>query len=423
MYFRYIIIILIFSVSYLNGALTLSDLVSMALENNPETKKAWWEARRAQSAVGVAESKYFPKVDFRTSVKGGRDFKFLNGPDTTYANVEGELVLSMMLYDFGESKASVEAAKYALLAGDWQSNFVMQKVIVEVLETAYNTLDRQEAFAAASLTLQDGEKMLQMACDLHRVGLTPISDVHMSRALFAQLQMETREKKSSLAIQKGKLAVQLGLDPEGDLDLSPLGPLCSPLKQKVCELTALAKEKRMDLMARQAKLAESRALFNKVQKESLPKLYLNGFGGGEQAFHDRRAHGAHYGIRINLDIPLFTGFEATYQKRRALAEAEIAAEELAQLEKDITLEIVTFGQQVEAGESLLSYAEESLKYALLAYEGTLEKYHAGKEGIAEVSQSLKQLASSRQRLSETKTKWLVAIANLAYATGGLCISL
>jgi outer membrane protein TolC len=49
----------------------------------------------------------------------------------------------------------------------------------------------------------------------------------------------------------------------------------------------------------------------------------------------------------------------------------------------------------------------------------MEKYRAGKEGIAEVSNALRQLAAARVRQSDIQTRYLVSMANLAYAVGTL----
>jgi outer membrane protein TolC len=53
----------------------------------------------------------------------------------------------------------------------------------------------------------------------------------------------------------------------------------------------------------------------------------------------------------------------------------------------------------------------------------MEKYQAGKERITELSNAQLQLAEARVRYSDVKTKWLTALANLAYATGTLPIYL
>ena len=68
-------------------------------------------------------------------------------------------------------------------------------------------------------------------------------------------------------------------------------------------------------------------------------------------------------------------------------------------------------------------AEENLQNAKKAYEGTLDKYQVGEGSIFDLSTAQKQLAEARALYSEVKSRLLVSIANLAYATGTLKSSL
>ena len=134
--------------------------------------------------------------------------------------------------------------------------------------------------------------------------------------------------------------------------------------------------------------------------------------------HDK-ANAAQYQVAINLEAPLFTGFETMYSNRMAYADLQISNEQLVELQLEAALEVLTYSRTLQAAQEMLPDAQENLTNALKAYEGVLEKYRAGKEGIAEVSFPQRQLAAARVRYSDVKTKLLISIANLAYATGTL----
>src|SRR5258708_167041 len=103
--------------------LSLSELIDISLKNHPQTKQAWWNAQRAAAALGGAKSAYYPEIVLHSSVTNGRDFKFIRGPNTTYTIVGSDLALSILLFDYGERKADVEAAKSALQAAHWETNW------------------------------------------------------------------------------------------------------------------------------------------------------------------------------------------------------------------------------------------------------------------------------------------------------------
>ncbi len=398
--------------------LTIAELIDTALQNNPETKVAWWNAQRAASGLGSARSAYYPKLDFNANARHGRDFKFINGPDTNYTITGADLSLSMLLFDFGERSASVEAAKMALLAANWQTDATLQKVIVSVLENAYAALHAQELLQAALISREDAGKMLDVTHELNRIGLHAISDVYTSEATLAQMKMDVAQYQAAFEIQKSKLAASLGIAPETPLDVATIEQMPSIPKQRTSELIALAGEQRADLMAKRARLSESLSLLDKSHAAHYPKVTFAGRGGGEHAIHDK-ANASHYQVAVNIEIPLFNGFKTMHQQRIAYADAQISSEELAKLELNIALDILTYSKTLEAAQEMLIYADANLQNSQKAYEGVLDKYRAGAERIAELSNALRQLAAARVRHSDIKTRLLVALANLAYATGSL----
>lgn len=402
----------------LQHPLSLSELVDIALENHSSTKQAWWNAKRAAAVLGSSKSAYYPSLDLNSFATHGRDFKFLNGPNTNYTILGADLILSMMLYDFGERSADVKSAKMSLLAANWQVDWNIQKVIVGVLENAYKMLHAQEVLLAAGISLEDAGRMLNSALELNRAGLSPISDVYIARAAYAQMKVEFSQQKSLRDIQKGTLGASLGISPDISLELAALGSIQFPQTQQTIELISLAYQQRADLMAKRANIAESKANLAKARSAYAPRLSFTGRGGANHALHDK-TNAMQYAVTLNLDIPLFNGFETMYQNRIAFTDSKLSMEELAQLELDIALEVLTSSRLLEAAQEMLPDAEEDLNNSLKAYESVLERYQAGKERMTEVSNAQRQLSEARVRFSDIKTRWLVSIAKLAYATGTL----
>jgi outer membrane protein TolC len=177
-------------------------------------------------------------------------------------------------------------------------------------------------------------------------------------------------------------------------------------------------DQRSDLMAMQARLCESFSNLERSRASFGPTLSLYGRGGANHAFHDR-ANAAQYQVALNFEMPLYDGFETMYRNSMAYADTQITNEELAELQLNIALEVLTHSRALEAAREMLPDAEENLKCAMKAYESVLDKYKAGKERIAEISNAQRQLAAARVRYSDVKTRLFVSLANLAYATGTL----
>ena len=361
----------------LNTPLTLVQLVDIALENHPETHQQWWKAQRVAAALGSQKSAYYPRLDVNTSVINGREFKYIKGPDETYTLLGADLVLSFLLYDFGERHAGVQAAKHALQAAHWEKEWAFQKVMMNVIENGYSSLHAQEAYEIAQASCRDAEAMLNAAKQLNLAGLSPISDVYISEALVSQMKIEVLEHKGLLAIQLGKLASSLGLPADTHIPLAPMDHMPSWEPMQMRDLISFAKEQRADLLAKQADLSESISQQDRTRSSYNPKISLSGRAGANHALHDK-ANAAQYRLGLNFDVPLYN-LDAIYQKRKAHAETQILKEELAQLELDIALEILTYCNMLESAQEMYLHAQNNLRHASNAYEGVMEKYKAGKE--------------------------------------------
>src|SRR4051812_8035458 len=104
---RNVVLLILFCMSLYGDPLNLAELIDIALKNSPETAKSWASTRRAQAQIGVAQSDYYPTVGVQGKLTHGRDVKFVNGPEVIFTNYGADLVLSYVLFDFGERKASV----------------------------------------------------------------------------------------------------------------------------------------------------------------------------------------------------------------------------------------------------------------------------------------------------------------------------
>ncbi len=398
---------------------TLDELVDVALSNNPDTKIAWWNAKRAQASVDVAKSDFFPKLDLNLGAAHGKTFEFINGPNKKYTQTNADIILSMLLFDFGARSAELDARKMALVAADWRSDFSMQEVMIQVLERGYQLLHAQEVAEASRITRDDAKKMLHVAEELQRVGHTSISDVYTSRAVLSEFEMQLAKDILDRDIQSAKLVQAIGFSADTPIQVKPLSHIEPRAQQDIATLIQLAKENRKDLLARASDLKEASYLLQKAESQGLPELSFQAKGGLTHYHHDNTKSG-NYDLSLNLKIPLFSGLETIYKNRMAYSDTKTSMSELAKLELEIANQVLEASRTHEAAQQMLGFATTNMENARLAYEAALEKYKAGKEEMFEAtSNALQKLASARVRYSEIKTLWLTSSAKIAYATGTL----
>jgi outer membrane protein TolC len=401
-----------------NPPLNLAQILDIALSNNPITKKAWWNARRAAAAMGGVESSLYPKIGVQIDARHSREIKYPNGSSTTFSYAAAELALSYLLFDFGERNAAISAARSALTAACWQEDWEIQKVLYQATAAYYEYLCAEELLQARLESLNDAETALSYAEQLCEVGLRSVTDLYTSKSSLARIQIDIAQQKAHLEIAKGRLAAVMGLPADTKIDaIPPLEDPSSDLPEEDIELLIThANRVRADLLARRAEVSERYSDWERADKSSRLRVRLLGDTGVKQHMK-HEGNGFNYNAMVVIEVPLFTGFEYTYQKRYAYANLHAAEAELKQLELDISLEILTYSQLLKAAKEGLKLSHEYMEFAMKSYEGVLENYRAGILTIFEVLEAQKALADARIRQTTAHTQWYLSLAQLAYATG------
>jgi outer membrane protein len=419
-FFVFILLTFFCSFALFAEPLNLAELVDIGLKNNPETEKAWASVKRAQAAVGVARSTQYPHLEGQGTFSHGRELKYPNGPSTIFTNYGGQLNLNYLLFDFGETRATVRATKDALQAAKWWADFAMQKVFSEVASSYYEYLDAALLLATVEDSLQDAQMIWDAADDLCKAGLRAANDAITAKAAVAEIRMGAAKKKAAVAIAYGKLLTALGLptDTQLEVETKPEGMQNPLFKESVPALIKLAEEHRADLMAKQAALSEVNARIDRAKRAPLPKLRALGQGGWLQ-YGRHRGSSTNYSAGLALEVPIFKGFEYSYQKRVALADAELTSAELKELHNGIVLEVLSYSETAQASAAAMQYSEEFFEDASQSYEGSVQSYKAGLINIFDLLQSQRFLADARDKKAQARTEWLVSLAQLAFATGSL----
>jgi len=416
----FLLIPIIFCASVKSAELSLAELVDIALKNNPETEKVWSNVKRAQAAVGITKSNEYPHLNATGSVTHAREVKFPTGSSTVFSSYGGELNLNYLLCDFGETRAAVRAAKEGLNASKWWADFSIQKVVAEVASNYYELLNARELLETKEFALDDAQMILEAVKELRDAGLRSENDYITVKAAVSEILMNVAQQKAAAAIAYGKLLTSLGVpvDTELEVQTKPQG-MQNPLFEEGIEtLLAMAQEQRADLMAQQAVLADMNARVDRAKRAPLPKLRVLGQGGWFQ-YDKHQGSSYNYSAGLALDVPLFKGFEYTYQKKQAMADAEISAADLKELQNAIALEVLSYSETVKATSESMQYSQEFYADARRSYENSLESYKAGLINIFDLLQAQRHLADARNRRAQTRTAWLVSLSQLAFAIGSI----
>jgi len=128
--------------------LTLTDVVDLALLNNPATRASWFQAHAAADVLGSVRGSYLPTV--AGLVSGSR-----TRSPATAGRVAGErteygpsVTLNYLVLDFGGRAGSIERARANLIATDLTYNATLQNTVLQA-ESAYFSYMATSALLAA----------------------------------------------------------------------------------------------------------------------------------------------------------------------------------------------------------------------------------------------------------------------------------
>jgi len=402
---------------------TLAQLVDVALRINPSTKVAWERARSAAAQWGVARGDYYPTIsgDVSGAAAGG-----------SARGVLGQVGVSLnyLLLDFGGREASVESARQALAAANWNHNQVIQDVLRNVPQAYYEYIGYKAQVRASEASLKEALTSLDSTEQRRRAGVSTIADVLQARSNADQVRLILVANRGGVKVSRGNLATAVGWPANIDFDVAvePEDLPLSRMEQNTKELIHLALQHRPDLSSARATVRQGKADLEKAESDLWPKLIAK--GNAAWTGIDARVSGS-YGVfdgdidssdifyygGLALQFPIFEGFSLRNKVRVAGSNLKAARAALRVKEEKVISEVWssfynvrTAAQQVETSKTLLASSTES-------YRVSLARYRAGAAEIVELLNAQSLLVSARSQEVQARTDLFTYYAELVHAIG------
>lgn len=402
--------------------LTLSQMVDVALVNNPTTLQAWERAKAAAAAWAVARGIYYPQIGGSAAYaysRGGGSALGLDQFQQQFGNVGA--TLNYLLLDFGGRGAQSEAARQALFSANWNHNQVIQDVLLNVASAYYNYIGNKAQTRADEVSLEEAKTSLEAAELRLEAGVGTLPDVLQAKATMAQVQFDLVAARGAVETSRGALATAVGWSADTPFDVPeepselPLGAL----KQNVEDLIVTAKKNRPEFAAVEAFVRQRQAELRQARSNRFPQLFTI----GQIARWWVRPDGlssdyfSNYLIGLQLQIPIFQGFALVNAVREARANLK-AAEAALLVEEQVVIEDVwnayydfrTAAQQLEASEVLVASAKES-------YDASLTRFRSGVGDIVELLNAQTLLANARAEMVQSRTSMFTSYAELVHSIG------
>jgi TolC family type I secretion outer membrane protein len=404
----------------------LVELVGLALETNPTTKQAWYQAFSAKAKVGEAQSAWYPTVEVAqnfdtTHTVSNRPLQSLNQGD-----IGANLQLTYMLLDFGGRSAKVEQAFQILLAANFQFNQIFQNLLLDVATAYFNFFSTTSLVEAAHMDVTDAKAALDATNERFSAGIQAKVDVLQASASYQKMLYQLEQAKGNLKTAEGALAKVLGF-PAGtplNIMLPQQGIEFKVGTKEVGQLIEEGLDKRPDIAAERASLAAKIAAIKAARSDLWPTLNAQGSGSndwykyfGRHGLDYDNQHAYGYAAGVSVNWPVFEGFDTVSKIKAAQADADAEFENLRQKELSATTDVwdayynfVTATQKLEASKAYLDASQGS-------YDLSMEGYKAGLKSILDVLNAESDLSNARSQVINSRKELYTSFAQVAYATG------
>jgi outer membrane protein len=408
---------------------SLPELVELALQRNPETRRTWYEARAAAAELGRAHAPYYPRLGLDSESGYRRILDLVPKHWGIQKSWQSRNLLSVnyLLLDFGRRDAAARSAQEELLAANFLFNQKVQEVVFNV-ERGFYTLD------AARADVRSAEVIVRMARTDRiaarkrlDVGLATKPQLLLSEQREAQAEYELQNARLAVSDAQARLAVATGLEANAAPDIESLEgqPVPKALGQTVDELIGVALRQRPDLAAKVAAARAAKAQVDAARATLYPTLDASAYYG----FHGFNYNLSNpptltyqsgvpeYAALVTLKWDLFTGFDRLNSIRKAQAQREASRAELRTDELDLVGEVWSAYFTFTAALRKYEYAMALLNASQSAYDSNLRSYQHGLASILDLLSAERDLAGARYALIQSKAEVLISAASLSYAIG------
>ncbi len=411
--------------------LSLAELIDISLQNNPNTKITWAQARSAAALYGQSLNAYFPALTatgtwtrirqsyFFTQTIGNRDVTTFTPYYLT--TVTPELTLTYTIFDFGQRRTSSETARQALFYADWTHNQEIQMIIQLAMDDYYDYLYQKELLCAYQADLENATASLDAAEQKLKSGVANLGDTSQAKTNYLQMKINYVTQQKNVENSFAKLATDIGLPANLCFKVQnlPQKVCVEPILEDIQDLIDKAQNQRADLLAAQADVKSKEANLDNATLTPWPSLqgYVDL---GKNWWSGGIVEDCHFTLTFSFTFPLFKGFY--YRNAIKNAKANLAQSQATLLETELAIikDVTTSYQNLKTSSETVRFSEEYLESAQIEFDIALGKYRAGTGTILNVLSAQSSLADARAKLASSKRDWYTSLAGLAYATGSLC---
>lgn len=399
-------------------ALSLEDVVALALEGSPDARASWAAARASAAGLGAARGAWFPEITGDASATRIKTAATQGRTAVQQTLYEPSVSFTWLLLDIGGRTGQISVARNALISANWTHNATLQSVVARAAAAYFDYAAAKALLTAQQATVNEAGKNLASAEERRRVGLATIADVLQARTAFAQARLDLQTLEGSLLTTRGALAAATGHPAtlQFDIDTLAVEAPVSAVSAQVDTLITAALRDRPDLAAMRADYDAARARIGVARAQRLPSITAGGSAGINYR-SDQTGGRSSYSLTVGLSIPIFNGFIWEYNQQQAEHNAEAALARAQGLTQQVIFQVFQSYYSLQTQAARVGTADELRASATESAEAARGRYQAGVGSLLELLSAENSLAAARAQRIQARLGWQAALVQLAKDAG------
>ena len=327
-------------------------------------------------------------------------------------NVTLSLTASLLLYDFGGSAASIEAARETVFATRAQLVSIEQQVMLRAVTAYLSVRSASEFVKLRQNNLRLLTQELRAAKDRFDVGEVTRTDVALAQARLAQARSGLAGSQGDLLQSREEYANVIGHQPKQ----LPQLPRLPRIERKVASAKALAVRSHPDMIAAQHQVSAVEFSIKSAEAEFKPKVNLQGSLNVQESLTNN-GFTRNGSVGVSVGGPIYRGGRLSSNVRRAMAQRDALRGNLHIVRHNVQQSVGNAYATYSSVNASLQASQEQIRASRVAFRGVREEASLGARTTLDVLDAENELLNAEAALISAQTEQYVAAYTILSSTG------
>ena len=402
----------------LGRALSLEEAVAIALETQPQIQARLSDYMAAAHRVDQALAPLLPQLlgsssagRFRTVVGNQRTDRTETTTRPLSETAEARVSLSQVLFDFGKTFASTEAARRLAEVAQEDVELQRQLITLTVKESFININFARRLIRVQEQAVERADLNLRSARGFFEVGTRPKSDVARAEVDVANARVDLIRARNAERLARVALNTAMGIPADTPTDVQDI-LFYQTVNLDRTQLQGQALGQRPEYKQARLRVSEAEARARRAFRDFFPDI--SGVGSYGVARSDLNTE---WELRLELSWSIFDGGNRIARLRETKANIEGAQARVKALELDISREVEQTFLVVNEADERIAAAQTAVASAQENFRLAQGRFDAGVGTILELTDAQLFLTQAQNTEAQALADYRIALARLERAIG------